>query len=792
MRNIGLHQEAGYIKRSFLFFLLYTMFAANLCLGQTLHQTVKGKVLDKTLQTALPGANVIILNTDPPIGAMTGDDGSYKIENVPIGRYDVQSSYIGYEPIIIKEVVVGSGKEVVLNFELKESVIDMQAVEVKAVSSKDQPLNYMAVVSSRQLNMEEASRYAGGFDDPSRLAASFAGVAGNLSSNGITIRGNSPKGLLWRMEGVEISNPSHFANVTTFGAGGITALSSQMLANSDFYTGAFPAEYGNGLSGVFDIQLRSGNNETREHTLKIGIVGTDFSSEGPFVKGSPSSYLFNYRFSTFSLIAPLLPENAGDISYHDLCFKLNFPSEKFGTLSLWGIAAYDESGGKSEKDSLKWEYDQDRQEDNNELGMGALGLNHRIILGKSAYLSSSLSTSGNSLWWDVDRLDENLNFFAKERISTLTWKASFSSFINVKFSPRHSNKTGFTLNRLFYDVNIKHYEKEAAGLLQIVDEDGYGDLVQVFSQSNIQIFDDVTFNPGISFQYFTLNDNYSIEPRAGLKWAFAKNQSISAGYGLHSQLEMVGIYLAQVQTPNGIERPNKELEFSKAHHFALAYEIMLNENLRFKIEPYYQYLYDVPVIADSSFSMLNLEKDFFFNDALVNEGEGKNIGVDITLERFLSGGYYYMITGSVFDSKYKGGDGIEHNSRFNKNFIGSILGGKEWILGGKNVLSFNFKLTFQKGDRISPVDYAASLAAKEAKYNEYAAFESRKPDVFYGDMTLSYRINGKTTASIFSLQMINLFGEKEFFGYKYNYKTGRVDEDAEATVVPNLSYKLEF
>lgn len=780
------------IKKGILFAVLFFLIASNASLAQKIHQTIRGKVTDVALQSPLPGANVVILKTNPPIGAMTDNEGNYKIENVPLGRYDLQASYIGYEPIIIKEIVVGSGKEVIINFNLKESLINMEDIEVKAVSSKEQPLNYMAIVSSRQLNMEEASRYAGGFDDPSRLAASFAGVAGDLVSNGIVIRGNSPKGLLWRMEGVEISNPSHFANVVGFGAGGITALSSQMLANSDFYTGAFPAEYGNALSGVFDIQLRTGNNETRENTFKLGIVGTDISMEGPFVKGSPSSYLFNYRFSTYSLISSLLPENAASISYHDLCFKLNFPTSHLGTFSFWGIAAFDKSGDKADKDPIKWEYEQDNEEDENELGMGALAFNHKIILGKSAFLFSSISASGNSLWWDVDKLDNTLNFYAKNRVSSLTWKASLSSTANIKFSPRHSNKTGLTLNRNFYDVDIKHYEKEAGGLLQIVNENGHGDLLQAFSESNLMLSDDITFNLGVNFQYFTLNKNNAVEPRAGVKWAFAKNQSLSAGYGLHSQLEMIGIYMAQRETPNGIERPNKNLGFSKAHHFAMAYEIMLNENLRFRVEPYYQYLFNVPVVADSSFSILNLEKDFFFNDALVNEGEGRNVGVDITFERFLSGGYYYMITGSIFDSKYKGGDGVERDSRFNKNFVGKILGGKEWIIGEKNVFSFNVRLTFQKGDRISPVDYAASQASQEAKYNEYAAFESRKPDVFYGDMTVSYRINGKTTASIISLQVINLFGEKEFFGHRYNFKTGLIEDYAETTVVPNLSYKLEF
>ncbi len=253
--------------------------------------------------------------------------------------------------------------------------------------------------------MEEASRYAGGIDDPARLASSFAGVAGNLSSNAIVIRGNAPKGLLWCLEGVEIPNPSHFANVTSFGGGGITALSSQMLTSSDFYTGAFPAEYGNALSGVFDMKMRVGNNEKREHTFKAGLTGLEFASEGPFVKGKKSSYLFNYRYSTLSLISPLLPENAKGLSYQDLAFKINLPAGKKGTFSFWGIFSADKSGSEAKKDSSEWNYYQDIEKDENRNRMGAIGLNHQVILNEKTYFHTSLSATGNSIYWKRERLN---------------------------------------------------------------------------------------------------------------------------------------------------------------------------------------------------------------------------------------------------------------------------------------------------------------------------------------------------------------------------------------------------
>ena len=777
------------ILTSFLLLLFATCLKA-----QTITQTVKGTIIDQANELPLPGATVVILHTEPLLGAASDANGNFRIEKVPVGRYDIKVSYLGYELYMMKEIMISSGKETVLNIRLKESLSELKTVEIKANTNKEQAINTMATLSARQLSVEEAARYAGGFDDPARLASSFAGVTGSLGNNGIIVRGNTPRGLLWEMESVEISNPSHFADVIAFGAGGITALSSQMLANSDFYTGAFPAEYGNALSGVFDIKLRNGNNEKRENTFQLGVIGTDISSEGPFVKDGKSSYLFNYRYSTYSLIASILPDDAGGNKYQDLSFKMNFPTQKAGTFSLWGLGSFDQTKVKAETNPLKWKYDQDIEKVNSNQGMGALGFSNKFIIGKSSLLSSTLAVSGNGLGWDVKRINSSLGYNPKENLKNNTWKYTFSTSYNHKFSAKHTNKTGITIENLNYDIDIKHSDPVGTPMVETVNEQGNSFLLQAFSQSKFDITRNITLNAGVHAQYFVLNDHYSVEPRIGMKWQVAPGHSFSIGYGNHSRLEMLGIYLARTYHSGSYSQPNKKLDFTKANHFVLGYDCSLGEFTHLKIEPYYQMLYNIPVIPDSSFSLINVDKNWFINDSLVNKGKGTNIGVDITLERYLNNGFYYLLTASVFDSKYKGGDGKEYNTRYNKNFVINLLAGKEWRTGRKNnnIFGLNGKVTYMGGDHISPVNVQASLEEKDVVYDEYHAFSNRKPDVLYVSTTISYRINKAHHASIWSLQLLNVTGTREFNGYRYNYITNKIEKEQEAIIVPNISYKIEF
>jgi len=757
-------------------------------------QVIRGKIVDTFTQTPLPGASVVIQNSNPTLGTITDAEGSFKFWNMKPGRYNLLVSFIGYEDFIFREILVGSGKDVILSAELKEQAEQIDEIKVSARSSKEQAGNPMATISARQLSVEEASRYAGGYDDPARLAGSVAGGASEMGNNGIVVRGNSSRYMLWKMEGVEISNPTHFADVIAFGAGGISALSSQMLANSDFYTGAFPAEYGNALSGVFDVKLRTGNAEKRETAIQIGGIGIDFSSEGPLRKVGKSSYLFNYRYSTLALLKPLIPADAGTIKYQDLSFKFNFPTKKAGTFVLWGIGALDAQNRDAITDPEKWEKKTDKESFKLNLSNGAVGLTHKLITDNQTYLHTSLSRSGNGISTEYHELDKQTQLQPREQVDNNTWKFTASTTLNHKFGSKHFNKSGIVYNQHFFNVDNREAKPLGSPMQIYALENGSTSSVQAFSQSKIQLNGKTELDVGLFAHYFGLNQELSIEPRFGLKWKFAPNHSFGLAYGLNSRIEMIGFYLARQQTTSEIIQPNKNLKMSKAHHFGLAWDWLINPDLRLKVEPYFQYLYDIPVVPSSYFSLQNLELDWFFNETLVNNGAGTNLGIDFTLERFLKNGFYYLFTASIFDSKYKGGDGIERNGLYNKHFIFNVLGGKEWKTGKSknNIFGINGRLTYMGGDRLTPILDAESIEQGEIVYDYSKAYTEKEKNATVLSFSVSYRINKQNHAGIWSFHILNALGNQEFRGYEIDVKTGKPEKKFDQIIVPNLSYKIEF
>jgi hypothetical protein len=594
---------------------------------QELTQIVRGQVVDAESQSPVAFASFAVITTNPAMGATTDENGYFRIENVPVGRHNFQVTCTGYETQLVSEVQVSSGKEIVITIKVKEQITKLDEVFIKAYTKKDKPINSMATLSARTFSVEEARRYAGGFDDPGRLASSFAGVSTeNLRDNSIVIRGNSPKGLLWRLEGVEIPNPNHFANMETFGGGGISALSALVIGNSDFFTGAFPSEYGNAVSGVFDIRLRSGNDEKYEHAFQIGTMGVDISSEGPISKKSRVSYLFNYRYSTMGLVKEIFPPEIKDFIpvYQDLCFKFNIPTKKSGVFSIWGLGSDDSQGTKAEQDSALWEMIDDRTDDDIVQRIGALGFNHRYILTKKAYINSSIALTGDFRKYNSTILGDDLHSYEYESVRNQNHKYTLTSVLNYKHSPKATFQTGFVIENIHYNTQIKYAPVIGQEMITIADEKDNSYLLQCFIQSKTNISDQFVVNAGVRSNYFALNKEWIVEPRLGLTYSITNAQSISIAYGKHSRLEPLTLYFAYVNENNIISQPNKDLKLGKSHHFVFAYDISISQNLRMKIEPYFQYLVDVPVIADSSFSVLNMNADFYFNNKLINTGTGRN------------------------------------------------------------------------------------------------------------------------------------------------------------------------
>ncbi len=774
-----------------ILFLLTISIVAN---SQIITQTVIGRVFDEQIQFSLPGATVVVAGSEPLIGTVTDLEGNFTLLNVPVGRINLVVSFVGYEETTATDVIVSSNEIPNVKIPMKELVTGLDEVVIKSEVIKDQALNSMALLSARSISLDEAQRFAGSMEDFSRLASSFAGVSsGSIDNNEVIIRGNPAKGILWRLEGVEIPVPNHLAHA--FNGGGIVSMFSPfMMANSDFFTGAFPAEYGNVLSGVFDINFRTGNPDKGKYGFLIGSYGVEAAAEGPFKKGGGSTYLANLRVSTFSILQSIMPIETGLPDYTDLSFNLDFPTKKAGVFSLWSLNGYGRIAHEPSDPPEDWETSFNNIKYELTYGLTASGLNHKIIIGKKSLLSSSFSFSGYTNSNVSGQLDSLLVNTLVSDISEKNYTIRAKSVMNHKFGARHTNRTGITVNQIWYDYNNMANSNPA--IQDTLDfrmrEKGNTNIVQAFSQSLIQVGGNITINAGLHFLYFGLNGNSTIDPRLGIKWQAAPRHSLGIAYGKHSRIEPLRIYLIEFPEKDTEVLPNKNLKITKAHHFVMAYDWNINSNLHFKIEPYVQLLYDVPVTPDSSFSMINYQNDMFFQAKLDNSGTGINYGIDLTFERFMKKGYYYMVTASVYESKFKGGDGIERNTRLNQNYVLNLLGGKEWQVRENNFLSINGKFTVVGGTRYTPPDQEASKAVSAVVYQMDNLYDNQWTTNYYFDISVNYRINRPKVSHNFILQAKNLTMQSELLGYAYNYSEQYAQPVELAIVLPYLSYKIKF
>ncbi|WP_167605304.1 TonB-dependent receptor [Maribellus sediminis] len=771
--------------------------------AQGLTQTVKGKITDADTKGPLPGANIVLLTGGNTMkGAASDGNGNFKIEKVPVGRQSFKVSFLGYEDVTLNEIMVGSGREVVLNIEMKESVADLDEVTVYAYDDKSEPINQMATISATQITVESTSRIAAGINDPGRTAQSFAGVSSaDDENNELVIRGNSPRGMLWRMEGIEIPNPNHFTNGEGGSGGGVSALSTQVLANSDFFTGAFPAEYGNALSGVFDLKLRNGNYEKHEYAFQLGVLGAQAALEGPLKKGSEASYLFNYRYSTLKLLSKVgIDISGGDIipEWQDLSYKFYIPTKKAGYFSVWGLGGISSAGSTVVQDTSQWMYRSDRFRDTENHQLGIAGITHNYLFPNSkTYIKTVAAYSHTKDDITVDSLNYDLKPATTEDENFTYNTLSFNSFINHKFNAQHVLMGGFIFHNRGYNLDASSLNFDTGNLEQQVKSKGSTQVFESYVQWKYRLNEKVDINSGLHYTFLALNKDYSIEPRLGIRWDINKQQRVNFGAGLHSKIEPISIYLAERELSDGSTiQPNKDLKITKAAHVVMGYNWNFARDFRIKAEVYYQHLYDVPVDPKDStntVSSLNFSSGFT-NEKLTNQGTGRNYGLELTLEKFFSNNWYMLTTASLFESKYTMPDGVERNTAFNSKYIFNVVGGKEFEVGKnkQNILGLNLRTMWRGGYRTTPLDLDASLAQNREVRDYSRAFETKAPDYFRVDCGISYRKNKPSWSWIVSLDVQNVSGRLNVWDEYYSPETGKVEKSYMNGLIPILNYRIEF
>ncbi len=792
------------MKRS-IFIMALLCLISTAVISQQITQTIRGEVTDIDSKIPLIGANVMIQIGDNIIGSVTDENGVFKLEEVPIGRRDIEVSFLGFETVNLQSIMVSSAKEVVLNIEMQESLTTLESVEISAQSSidKTKPLNSFAAVSARTFSVEETSRYAAASFDPARMALNFAGVSTGGSEdlfNEIIIRGNSPSGVLWRLEGIEIPNPNHYGELGSSG-GAISMLSSTTLSNSDFYTGAFPAEFGNATSGVFDLNMRNGNNEKREHSFMVGALGLELGLEGPISKNNGSSYLVNYRYSTLAVLQATGVNPTGDVlpTYQDLSFKFNFPSKKNGVISIFGLGGNSLAANNPAKDSLEWETFGDREGFDERSKMGLIGISHKKLLGDDSYLRTVAVRTYESIVEDEYILDDNYNQNIYDQDESIQNSTRISTMYHKKVSPQSSLRVGGILT--FKDFKFVYREKEdlAGELMSRFNNNSNSNLLQAFAQWKYRLNTSLTLNAGLHYSRMSLNGKSTIEPRASLSCKLNANSELTFSSGLHSKMEHLALYTFDGEFANGSRIfPKPNLGFTKSIHNVIAYDWRISSKLRLKAEAYYQHIYNVPIetVEASTYSYLNnfSVRSTWRIPELNPDGTGRNIGLDLTLERFFSNGFYCLATGSIYDSKYKTTTGKYYNTRFNGNFQTNFLAGKEFKFGKNDtkIFGINGKFSFSGGARQTLIDFEASSQIGEAVYLVDRPYEMKMGNYHRLDLGISYKINTENFTHTIMFDVQNVYNRENPLEFEYNEDTNEVEAETQTGLFPFFNYRVEF
>ncbi|PIB36900.1 TonB-dependent receptor [Reichenbachiella sp. 5M10] len=778
-------------------------------------QTVKGSILDAQSEYPLIGATVQVLGTESILGGITDINGQFKLENVPTGRQTLAVSYMGYRSQTIPNVLVTVGKEVVLRVKLEESVESLDEVVVTADSERDLPLNELAKVSARTFSPDDVTRFSGGRNDVARLAASFAGVsAPNDSRNDIVVRGNSPTGLLWRLNGLPIATTNHFATLGTTG-GPVNALNTNMLRSSDFLTGAFPAEYGNANAAVFDVNFRNGNTEEYEFMGQMSVFsGLEALAEGPISKKNGSSFLVSYRYGLANLAAT---GTSAVPVYQDLSFKLNLGMSPFGRFEIFGmggLSSIDFYGDEIDEDDLFANPNENAFVDDD---LGMLGINHTGRLGKRAYVKSAVgvSTFANQYYQDNFIRDASgtvTDEYRAVNVDNRESRISFTSSLNKKFNARWSIRTGF-LSEVYIP---KFFTESRDNQPNIPDDNGDGipdyfilardfsdrySVTQLFAQAMYNISDRLSLTYGLHGQYHYYTQSTAIEPRAAVSYEFNAKQRLSLAYGLHAQaIPSPILFYDEEVSPGVYEQTNDHLGFTRSHHVVMGYDRSLGVDWRVKAEAYVQYLYDVPVESvESSYSVLNEGGDFVFDNrgSLVNKGTGRNLGLELTLEKFYSKGYYWLTTTSLYDSRYRGSDDVLRSTAFNNQFVFNSLFGKEWKfgLGRQHAWTFDTKLTMAGGQRYTPIDINATRLnnGDEVRYEDQA-FESQLATYMRWDVKFGVRLNStkRKISHQFYVDLQNVTNHKNEFVRRYNEVTDEINVVEQTGFFPDVLYRINF
>lgn len=753
---------------------------------------------DESTGAPVEFATFRIYNSSGSYSGITDTAGEAHL-SVPAGHYTLEVLHLSYREYTDHNFVVkASGSVFSQTIKLKSSSNTIEGVEITANNNGLDVRNPYSTTSARHIDVDQIDNSAGTFKDVARTAQTVAGVTGgnNQEKNEIIIRGNTSRGMAWFVEDIPVPSPNHFSEEGA-SKGAVSMVSSNNLAGADLYTGAFPAMYGNAISGVFDIHMRQGITDKRKIGFEISPIGLDFRSEGPMGKGDKSSYLVNYRFSTLTLMGRMGIDLKGleDPTYQDLNYKFAFRPTSRTTVEVFGVNGYSTLTQENyAKDGGK-QIVVEKASDGYAMLLNGVAVTHQLTenLTYKSVLAHNYSFVEASKYVPADSVTTADEFKIKRQQNLHYHFIKTHNYLRLT-QPRWSIQTGMHTSYQRYRLNLRDDFDDDDKFLKQLSERGNSFSLNAYVVSKVTLGSKWVMTGGANMLYHHISKKFVLEPRLGMKYIINDKSELAYGFGLHSKFESPLTYLTEINADSAFVQPNRYLAPTRAVHNVLSYVLRIKQQTIITIDLYHQYLFHVPVLAnkENSYSTINI-RDAVIKDKLENTGTGRNFGIEFTINQYLPKRSFIAFNASAFDSRYRGSDGQLYNTRFNVQFVSNLMGGKEFLVGKtkKNSLRMGSRVCVIGGTRYTPLDEERSAIKGRPIEDRDREFEARAPLNYRIDLSFSYILHKPKYRLRFKFDIQNVTNRENTVGIEYDSKYGLVYEK-QGQIIPVFFLEWQF
>ena len=646
---------------------------------------------------------------------------------------------------------------------LNSKTISTQEVIIQA---KKEVLNSNQGVFT--LDIEKTKQYPASMDDPNRLISNSPSTTiTDDNYNFIVVRGNTPTSLIYKVNGIEVPAPNHFA---TFGStgGSLSMFKTDAISSLSLYTSAFSAEHGNALAGIFDLKLKDGNKDKRKLKIQVGVVGLGLNSDGPILKNNKHSYLVSYRYSSLGLLKAIdiQFDNTPLPTYQDFQYNINLQSKFWSMIKIWSLFGYNTTVKKESyvKTTTNYMFLQ---------GINLCkNINCKLTLNIDALFATNTSKINEKY-----KTENNVNIGYNENVfrEQLTLTYQKNEKFNTSFGFIHSLKNyKYGLNSVF--INSKYIENTSDEV----------NVFQFYNNYNISLFKQFNTEFGVQSIYTTVINRISIDPRLKLKYNLNEKVEIGLSSGFYTKLEPIYIYNDQ----------NKGLGYSKSKSINLGFNFKLTKSSNFKTEVYYEYLYQIPIGVygtgiSSNSSYINIYSVSTGDTQLENNASGYNKGVEFLFEKYIDNEYFVMLNSSFFESKYRENDSdMWRNSRFNLRYNLNLVLGKTIQLNNKSKLGISGRVSANGGQYFEAVNLVDSKKYYRTKYEK--DLTQRAAPYSKIDFQLSYLHNYEKCSIEYKLDIMNVLNTKNMLNQYYDIETGTIKNTYMLGLVPLLNINAMF